>query len=154
MFVSIIEKFWSSKVEGTLGLGGGFFQKWRIFVCVSRKCECIKMRMCCFEIFEQYFNYNIIADFFHIRWRWNDIAYCEKVKEMTFFSTLKIIIIAVNWMIVGLGQNSYQIQLLLHRVQTTISFKNSIARWLQKYSIDFQHKKLKILAWSTLMFYI
>ena len=154
MFVSIIEKFWSSKVEGTLGLGGGFFQKWRIFVCVSRKCECIKMRMCCFEIFEQYFNYNIIADFFSYSMAFKRYGLLRKSKRNDFFSTLKIIIIAVNWMIVGLGQNSYQIQLLLHRVQTTISFKNSIARWLQKYSIDFQHKKLKILAWSTLMFYI
>ena len=52
-------------------------------MCVSRKCECIKMRMCCFEIFEQYFNYNIIADFF-IFDGVETIAYCEKVKEMTF----------------------------------------------------------------------
>lgn len=54
----------------------------------------------------------------------------------------------------GTGQNSYKFQLLLHRVQMTISFKNSNARWLQKYSIDYKHKKLKILAWSTLEFYI
>jgi len=40
--------------------------------------------MCCFEIFEQYFNYNIIADFFFIFDGVETIAYCEKVKEMTF----------------------------------------------------------------------
>jgi len=65
MFVSIIEKFWSSKVEGTLGLGGGFQKVEDFCVCFAKvwmhKNEDVLFR----NIFEQYFNYNIIADFLY-----------------------------------------------------------------------------------------